>query len=61
MRSATDVKEDAAAIPGTEVVYDPWRATQLAHQLAKDGATGGRDRPDAAKNMASAFDELLSL
>lgn len=43
----------------SEVVYDPWRATQLAHQLAKDGATVV-EIPQTARNMGAAFDELLS-
>lgn len=54
-----DVGEYHSRFQVTEVVYDPWRATQLAHQLAKDGATVV-EMGQTAKNMASAFDELLS-
>ena len=54
-----DVSEDRSRFQVTEVVYDPWRATQLAHQLAKDGATVV-EIGQTAKNMASAFDELLT-
>jgi phage terminase large subunit-like protein len=57
------VREDAKACRSRfqirEVVYDPWRATQLAHQLAKDGAAVV-EMPQTAKNMGAAFDELLS-
>lgn len=54
-----DVGEYHSRFQVTEVVYDPWRATQLAHQLAKDGATVV-EMGQTAKNMAGAFDELLS-
>jgi len=54
-----DAKECASRFQIREVVYDPWRATQLAHQLAKDGATVV-EMPQTAKNMGAAFDELLS-
>ncbi|MEW3935587.1 terminase TerL endonuclease subunit, partial [Pseudomonas aeruginosa] len=37
------VREDVQALMPRfnvlEIVYDPWRATQLAHEFAKDGAT----------------------
>ncbi|OFZ85818.1 MAG: terminase [Betaproteobacteria bacterium RBG_16_64_18] len=54
-----DVSEYRSRFQVAEVVYDPWRATQLAHQLAKDGATVV-EMGQTAKNMAAAFDELLS-
>jgi phage terminase large subunit-like protein len=54
-----DVSDYRSRFQATEVVYDPWRATQLAHQLAKDGATVV-EMAQSAKNMAAAFDELLS-
>lgn len=54
-----DVKADAKRYQCREVVYDPWRATQLAHQLAKDGATVV-EIGQTAKNMGNAFDELLA-
>jgi phage terminase large subunit-like protein len=40
-----------------EIVYDPWRATQLAHQLTASGATCV-EFPQGAQNMAAGFDEL---
>ena len=54
-----DVKADALRFEFKEIVYDPWRATQLAQQLRKDGALCV-EMPQTAKNMAAAFDELLS-
>lgn len=54
-----EVKAYAVRFQVREVVYDPWRATQLAHQLAKDGATVV-EMPQTPKNMGVAFDELLS-
>jgi phage terminase large subunit-like protein len=42
-----------------EIVYDPWRATQLAHQLQKTGATVV-EIGQTANNMAEAFDELIT-
>jgi len=58
-RIREDVKEARALVQAKEVVFDPWRATQLAHQLAKDGATTV-EMGQTAKNMAEAFDELLT-
>lgn len=58
-RLREDVKADAKMFQCREVVYDPWRATQLAHQLAKDGATVV-EIGQTAKNMGNAFDELLA-
>lgn len=40
-----------------EVVFDPWRATHLAHQLTAAGASCV-EFPQAAGHMAGAFDEL---
>ncbi len=40
-----------------EVAYDPWRATQLAHQLAKDGATVVEFR-QTVQNMSPAMKEM---
>jgi phage terminase large subunit-like protein len=54
-----NVKEYRSRFQVREVVYDPWRATQLAHQLAKDGAVVV-EMAQTAKNMAQAFDELLT-
>lgn len=54
-----DVKADAALYQIREVVYDPWRATQLAQQLRNDGATTV-EIGQTAKNMGEAFDELNS-
>lgn len=33
-----EIKDLAAIFQINEIAYDPWRATQLAHQLMKDGA-----------------------
>ena len=52
-----DVKVDASQFQFKEIVYDPWRATQLAHQLARDGATVV-EMAQTAKHMGEAFDEL---
>ena len=54
-----DVKQDSVRFQCNEVVYDPWRATQLAHQLMNDGATVV-EMGQTAKNMGAAFDELNS-
>jgi len=54
-----DVKAARSLVQANEIVYDPWRATQLAHQLAKDGATVV-EMAQNARNMAQAFDELLT-
>ncbi|OGA13761.1 MAG: terminase [Betaproteobacteria bacterium RIFCSPLOWO2_02_FULL_63_19] len=54
-----DVKEARSRVQAKEIVFDPWRATQLAHQLAKDGAVVV-EMGQTARNMAQAFDELLS-
>jgi phage terminase large subunit-like protein len=54
-----DVMLDARTYQAREIVYDPWRATQLAHQLMKDGATVV-EMAQTPKNMAAAFDEFLS-
>jgi phage terminase large subunit-like protein len=53
------VKADSKLFQVREVVYDPWRATQLAHQLAKDGARVV-EVGQTAKNLGEAFDELNS-
>lgn len=53
------VTEDATKYQCLEVVYDPWRATQLAQQLTKRGATTV-EYPQTAKFMGDAYDELLS-
>lgn len=54
-----DVKKARSLVQAKEIAFDPWRATQLAHQLAKDGATTV-EMGQTAKNMAQAFDELLT-
>jgi len=55
------VKDDVLALKSAvqvkEVIYDAWRATQLAHQLAASGATCV-EFPQGAQNMAAGFDEL---
>ncbi len=52
-----DVKELASRFSIQEVAYDPWRATQLAHQLMKDGATVVEYR-NTVQNMSAAMREL---
>lgn len=42
-----------------EVVYDPWRAAQLAQQLLKEGATM-IEMPQNARHMGAAFDEFTT-
>lgn len=54
-----EVVEDAGKYQAREIVYDPWRATQLAHQLQKEGAAVV-EMGQTAKNMGEAFDEFLS-
>jgi phage terminase large subunit-like protein len=51
------VKGDAERFQFKEIVYDPWRATQLAHQLRNDGATVV-ELQQSPKNLGAAFDEL---
>jgi phage terminase large subunit-like protein len=54
-----DVRADTSRFRIIEVVYDPWRATQLAHQLAKDGATCVEYR-QTVQNMSPPMKELLA-
>jgi phage terminase large subunit-like protein len=54
-----DVKAMASRFHVQEVAYDPWRATQLAHQLAKDGATVVEFR-QTVQNMSPAMKELMA-
>lgn len=54
-----DVRADASRFRFIEVVYDPWRATQLAHQLAKDGATVVEYR-QTVQNMSSSMKEVMA-
>lgn len=56
-RVGTDVEELAKQFQVLEIPYDPWRATQLAHQLQKKGAVVV-EVGQTAKNMGEAFDEL---
>lgn len=53
------VEADKSKFQIKEVIYDPWRATQLAHQLGKAGATVV-EMGQTANNMAEAFDEFLT-
>ncbi|OFE11391.1 terminase [Pseudohongiella acticola] len=52
-----DVKDLASQFAIKEVAYDPWRATQLAHQLMKDGATVVEYR-NTVQNMSPAMREF---
>jgi len=54
-----DVLEYRKKLAVKEVLYDPWRATQLAHQLAKDGATVVEMR-QTVQNLSAPMKELLS-
>jgi phage terminase large subunit-like protein len=54
-----DVKQLSSRFHVNEVAYDPWRATQLAHQLAKDGATVVEFR-QTVQNMSPAMKELAA-
>lgn len=52
-----DVRDMGQRIEASEVAYDPWRATQLAHQLAKDGATVVEVR-QTVQNLSPAMKEI---
>jgi phage terminase large subunit-like protein len=54
-----DVRADSSRFRVLEVVYDPWRATQLAHQLAKDGATVVEYR-QTVQNMSPPMKEVMA-
>jgi len=54
-----DVMAEAPKFQIQEVVYDPWRATQLAHQLSKEGAKVV-EVGQTAKNMGEAYDEFTA-
>jgi phage terminase large subunit-like protein len=58
-RVREDLIADASQFQLQEVVYDPWRATQLAHQLQREGAKTV-EMGQTAKNMGEAFDEFLT-
>ena len=51
-----DIKDLAALLEITELPYDPWRATQLAHQLMSDGANVVEFR-NTVQNMSPAMRE----
>ena len=51
-----DIKDLAGHLEITELPYDPWRATQLAHQLMKDGANVVEFR-NTVQNMSPAMRE----
>lgn len=57
------IREDVRAMSSDfsveEVAYDPWRATQLAHQLAKDGATCVEYR-QTVQNMSAPMKEVMA-
>jgi phage terminase large subunit-like protein len=52
-----DIVEQMAMYSVNEVVYDPWRATQLAQGLVSEGATAVEFRNTVA-NMSPAMFEL---
>lgn len=54
-----DVRDMSSRFAVKEVAYDPWRATQLAHQLAKDGATVVEYR-QTVQNMSPPMKEVMS-
>jgi len=56
-RIREDVREDMARFDVQEVVFDPWRATQLAQELAEEGATTVEYR-NTVQNMSEPMKEL---
>lgn len=52
-----DIKDLAGRFEIQEIAYDPWRATQLAHQLMKDGAEVIEYR-NTVQNMSPAMREM---
>jgi phage terminase large subunit-like protein len=54
-----DVLDYRKRFQAKEVVYDPWRATQLAQQLAKDGASTVEMR-QTVMNLSTPMKEVLS-
>lgn len=52
-----DVLRMKSQVQVKEIVYDPWRATQLAHELTKGGATCV-EFPQGGQHVAAGFDEL---
>ncbi|MCE8042445.1 terminase large subunit [Halomonas daqingensis] len=52
-----DIKDLASRFEIQEVAYDPWRATQLAHQLMSDGASIVEYR-NTVQNMSPAMREM---
>lgn len=52
-----DIKDLSALFQINEIAYDPWRATQLAHQLMKDGAEIIEYR-NTVQNMSPAMREM---
>jgi len=55
-----DVLADKSQFQIREIVYDPWRATHLAHQLMKDGAEVVEFAQNRHSLIAQAADELLA-
>lgn len=53
------VKADKSEYAIEQIRFDPWRATQLAHELMQDGAVTV-EMPQTGQAMAAAFDELLA-
>lgn len=47
-----------SVVQAKEIVYDPWRATYLAHQLSAAGATCVEFPSNGIQLMAAAYDEL---
>lgn len=54
-----DVLEHRKKFQVKELLYDPWRATQLAHQLGKDGAVIVELR-QTVQNLSAPMKEVLS-
>ncbi|WP_322528977.1 terminase TerL endonuclease subunit [Salinicola sp. LHM] len=52
-----DIKDLAGRFQINEIAYDPWRATQLAHQLMNDGADIVEYR-NTVQNMSPAMREM---
>lgn len=55
-----DVRDDLGHVQCTEVVYDPWRATQLVQRLRKDGEVTTVEIGQSVKNLSLPMKELLS-
>lgn len=58
-RIGADVLEARDRVQALELIYDPWRATQLAHQFSKEGVTTVEVR-QTVQFLSPAMKEVLS-